>query len=358
MKKDIKKFLLIDNGQPFNLNTPYTDPLGGSETSILLLSKGLSDLGHSVIILTPNTVNVPEQKGNRLLHNINAMPSIIPEADFIIFNRNSLNEELYRSNKRLFCYCHDAYDQQHILSWMLEPKLVDRVEKFLCVSKWQKNTFHKYMKIPNEKMVVVGNSLDESLYYGYTERNLNKLMFAGIPYKGVEALKDLFEDICIRSKLDNLELHIFSSMGLYGSDDKEYEKQFSQLKKTKGVVLRSLESMKALAKELASSSLYIHPSTYHESFGMLTIQAQAAGCLPVLVNNGANTEVVINGETGFIVDGKTIWNSKCYNNFVNTVVALLNKDKNELYKHRLKAQTWAKQWSYIKVTQKIIKLLL
>jgi glycosyltransferase involved in cell wall biosynthesis len=357
--KDTKKFLLLDAGQPFNFETPYLEPLGGSETSILLLSKGLAELGQSVVILTSNTVNIPQQESRRLLHNINSLPGILPESDIVIFNRNLLSEELYRSDKRLFCYCHDAYDQQHIISWMLNPIFVQRIEKFLCVSEWQAKTFSSFMNIPEEKLVVIGNALDESLYYGYTERNPNKLMFAGIPYKGIEAIGDLFEDICIQGKRDDLEFHIFSSMGLYGNQtgDREYEEYFSRLQKTKGVHLRPLGSMASLASELASSSLYIHPSTYHESFGMLTVQAQAAGCLPVMTDNGANTEVVKNGETGFVTKGKTIWNNNCYQEFIDLVLELLEKDKsdNGLYKNRLEAQKWAKQWNYTKIASKVLE---
>ncbi len=43
--------LLIDNGQEFNINTPYEKPIGGSETSILLLAKGLQDLNNQVTLL-------------------------------------------------------------------------------------------------------------------------------------------------------------------------------------------------------------------------------------------------------------------------------------------------------------------
>ena len=63
--------LLLDNGQPFTLETPYIQPLGGAETSFLLLAKGLEELGYSVVLLTSATVGIPQQQGNLLIHNIN-----------------------------------------------------------------------------------------------------------------------------------------------------------------------------------------------------------------------------------------------------------------------------------------------
>ena len=65
------KILICDYGLPFDLNTPYFKPLGGSEISILLLSKGLAELGHSVVLL--NTNNYTEQDKNIILRNKNEM---------------------------------------------------------------------------------------------------------------------------------------------------------------------------------------------------------------------------------------------------------------------------------------------
>ena len=355
----MNKILMLDNGQPFNFETPYESPLGGSETSFLLLSKGLAELNNSVVILSSSTVNVPQQDYNRLLHNINNIGGILPESDIIICNR-CLPMEVLQSDKRIFYYSHDAFDQTHILQWMIEPIIVNRIEKILCVSEWQKNTFKKYYNIPEKKLFVLGNSIDSSLYWGFKQRNLNKLIFASIPYKGIDVLHEIFSDICIKSERDNLELHIYSSMELYGdtSGDEEYADSFSKLSRTNGIILHKPTSMANLAAELLSSNLYIHPCTYHESFGMLTVQSQAAGCLPVTIDNGANIELVDNNKTGFITKGKTIYHNDCYNEYINKIVDLLTltKKEDELYKLRLEAQKSASKYNYIEIAKKLINL--
>ena len=108
-----RKLLMIDKGQPFNLTTPYEEPLGGSETSFLLLSQGLAEHDESVILLTNSQINVPNQSFNRLLHNVNDLSKALPECDIVILNR-CLPEEVFKSDKRIFYYAHDAYDQDHI----------------------------------------------------------------------------------------------------------------------------------------------------------------------------------------------------------------------------------------------------
>lgn len=348
--------LLIDNGQPFTLETPYVQPLGGSETSLLLLAKGLSELGHSVILLTTATVNVPQQNDNLLVHNINNWPQVYDQAQLIIFNRTIIPEILFVNDGKLKCYyAHDAYDQTHIISTIAHSGIYNRLAKILCVSEWQRWTFNKYLGIPEIKLSVLGNSIDLFLYQGYTERNPNKFIFASIPYKGIDIIGDLFNDICIRSKHGDLELHIFSSMSLYGLDsDSEYEMFFDKLSKIKNVFLYKPKSMREMAVELLSAGFYIHPSTYHETFGMMFIMAQAAGCLPITVNNGAASEIITDGHDGFIIDCPTLKNFNCYNNFIDRVITLLDKD---LYKIRLNAQQSSKKWLYLNIAKRLLKIL-
>ena len=81
-----RKILMIDKGQPFNLDTPYHEPLGGSECSFLLLSQGIAENNESVILLTNAQENVPNNSFNRLIHNINSLPQILPESDIVILN--------------------------------------------------------------------------------------------------------------------------------------------------------------------------------------------------------------------------------------------------------------------------------
>ena len=351
------RILLVDNGQPFNLDTPYFECLGGSETSLLLLSKGLAELDQSVVLLTNSRVNVPQYDNNLILHNINAIDQVYNEADVIIFNRSIIPEILFtEDNKKKYCYTHDAYDQIHITATLSHPMIYNSLDGIICVSEWQKTTFNKYLGIPLNKMMVLGNSIDSSLYQGYVKRNENKLIFASIPYKGIEVLKDIFNDVCVKSKRKDLEFHIFSSMKLYNTPekDKDYEIYFSELSKTKGVYLHSPVSMRELAVELMSASLYIHPSTYHETFGMLLTMSQAAGCLPVTVNNGAASEMIENNVSGFFTKGKTIHNFNCYNEFIDIIVSALNKD---LYKKRLDAMELSTEWNYINIANKLLSYL-
>jgi len=320
--------LILDNGQPFNLETPYVK----------------------------ETVDVPQQRGRLLIHNINRWPDLYNNANLVIFNRCIIPEIIFSDDgiPKIY-YSHDAYDQLHILSAITSPFIYNRLIKIICVSEWQKQTFIKYLGLPENKLDVIGNSIDIFLYSGYVERNENKLVFASIPYKGLTVLPDLFNDICIRSKRNNLELEVYSSMSLYGNhDDSQYERAFNKLSKLKGVSIYKPVPMNELATVLMRSNLYIHPATYHETFGMVFTMAQAAGCLPVTTRLGAAEEIINNNVDGFLTKGSNIFNYSCYNEFIDLVVELLSMD---LYKYRLNAIESSKKWFYINTAKRLLKCL-
>lgn len=347
------KILLVDSGLPFELNSLDFVPLGGSESSLLLLSKGLAELKNQVVILSTSTIR-GLQDYYRIQDNTNYVVPYIEQSEVVIFNRvvpKNVTIDMLR-NKLVYYYAHDAYDQPHV-QWMTSRDHVNMFTKILCVSKWQADTFIKYFGVDENKLFVLGNSsYDPSHNVGYTERRLNKLVFASIPYKGLDKLSDIFNDVCIRTKRDDLELHIYSSMRLYNQEDTQYEKVFSELKNTKGVYLHNPISMKDLIYELKTSSIYIHPSTYHETFSMLLVQSLLAGCIPVCVNNGAISELIEDNINGFLTKGKNINNIECYNEFLDNIVYVLD---NDLYKMRLDCKNSAKNYDYIKIADKLLK---
>ena len=355
------KILLIDNGQSFDLQTPYENPLGGSETSLVLLGKGLAELGHSVVILTSKNDIKIDQNQNPMVAPNSLLDHFFPDADIIVLNRFlPLSIFQNKRDKIVFYYTHDAFDQP-LVQWMIDPRLVSFFDYVLFVSEWQKQTFIKYFNLKGENLEVLPNSLDLSLYFGYVGRNEKRLIFPSIPFKGIDVLPDLFRAICEKVKDDSLELHVFSSMSLYGEEreqeNRQYEYSFSRLQRMPGVFLHEPVSMKQLAVEFMRSSLFIHPCTYHETFGMNVIQAQASGCVPFVVNNGAVGEVVESGKTGFITKGRNIWNEKVFQEMVDLVCEFLQNGEDYRYSMRLKCRESIKKYHYLNVAKKFLSFL-
>ena len=56
------------------------------------------------------------------------------------------------------------------------------------------------------------------------------------------------------------------------------------------------------AKLLASASALLFPSRWNEAFGLVMVEALACGTPVIALNNGAVSEVIQDGKTGFVVD--------------------------------------------------------
>ena len=347
------RYLLIDNGQEFNINTPYEQPLGGSETSILLLAKGLQDLNNEVTLLC-NTQHYFEDTNFTIqsLTNEQVMIDSIQKTDVIILNRIEPSYFL-QFNKPIYYYAHDNFDQIGT-HWLNNKELTNKI-KILCVSEYQNQTFVNYFKVPEKQLFVLGNSIDTNLYMGYELRNLNRLIFASIPYKGIEVLNQIFNDLVVRTKKP-LELHIYSSMELYNKPNDEYNQIFNELQNNKGIYVHNVISMKELSRELMKSSIILFPNTYPETFSMLCSEAQASGCIPVSTNNGAMNERIQNKVNGYLTKGINIDNRKTYEEFIENVIKVLdNEDKH--YKMRLECEKEGLKYNYIKIARKLKEII-
>jgi len=290
---------IIDHGQPFAHDTLYTSPLGGTETSILFLAKGLFELNHNVV-LTTNTTMLTDNTGKDVLifpysHSLN----IAREADVVILNR-VIPEFIFEiKNKPIYYYTGDAYDQTHIIS-NLYPVL-NRLSGIFFVSEWQKRTFKEYLNIDHPNSKVVYNSFDYDYSFLAPQKN-NKienevnLIFCSIPYKGIEILYDIHSYL-INYYKDNkkINLNVYSSMSLYGQSDldSKYEHEYKKLLSLPNVNLFLPIPYYSLVPKLAEHHILLVPCTYHETFGINFVLAQSVGCVPVTINSGANSEVNI-----------------------------------------------------------------
>ena len=347
------KILLCDNGVPFDLKTPYNESLGGSETTLLLLAKGLSELSHQIVLLT--NINYKDQERNIILDNINLFDQYAEMSDVIILNRfipKTIME--YTNKKKIFYISHDAYDQNNI-KWMMNFQAESHLNKIICVSDWQKETFIKYLHVDPNKLITLGNPIDYSLYYGSTERDSNKLIYASIPFKGLELLSDLFNEIKFKSKNEKLNLDIYSSFKMYNREEEnqKYNDVYSKLNNTENINIYNSISMRNLAFKFKQSSFYIAPSTYHETFGRVFVEAMASGCLPITLNNGANKEII--EDNGFVLDYSNIHNSEAFEKYTDLVCDLLEQN---LYNKRINAERNMKKWDYIKLSKKLENIIL
>lgn len=319
--------LVVDKGLSFTMETPYNKPLGGAETSLALLSKGLLALTDmrqdklKCVFLTNIQTTSPLFYNKYTSYNgvdslsfyLTALSNndIKDQLKVILVNRDF--ELAYRikqdvrsiSNTLVGVWTHDAYDQ-NLCRPLLHQEIKNSLDFILFVSDWQKRTFLKYFKLDPQTCVlaVSPNPVDVNLSYKIAKnKNSNKLVYASIPYKGLELLPDIYN--LILDEVPDAQLDVFSSMRLYGNDsdaDTAYAAAINRLLFIGGdrvKVHNELLPMPSLLREMAKCKVYLHPQLYHETFGMALVQAQSVGCIPVVGGGGAVKEVL--GEDGALI---------------------------------------------------------
>lgn len=125
-------------------------------------------------------------------------------------------------------------------------------------------------------------------------RDSRRLMYSSHPSKGLDAARSVAHQL--REKDGRFSLHIFGGDRLWGGSDRP-------LAPEPGVFYGGLMNQRQLAQEYKRSGFLIQLQTRPEPFGIVLVEALAAGCLVVASPVGALSEIVKHGENGFLVEG-------------------------------------------------------
>lgn len=346
-------YILINTGLPIISKIYEKQPIGGSELSLLLYGEklALENINNNVFIFSFNISNHKDEiLPNLNFINLNDISKYISIGDVFIFNRHYYNLELLKYiklqlNRKTILYCHDAYDQQFI--YFLFDKFItnELFDEIYCVSNWQKETYIQYFNIDKNKIKIMPNiSFKKEWILGY-DKKIYDFIFASIPYKGLYVLEDIMNEIIYKTKLTDLKFVVMSDYNLYQrNNDQEYIQYIHKLQYHPNFIIKQLSTPTQLQNILKQSRFYIHPSTYHETFGMVVVQAQANGCIPIAINNGALNEIIIHKYNGLLTNGKTIYNKDTFNEYIELICSILFDSELEK-KLRLNAEQSALQYA-------------
>ncbi|MFC1932145.1 glycosyltransferase family 4 protein [Chloroflexota bacterium] len=222
-------------------------------------------------------------------------------ARFAIFRKNPYIvtvHDLVRFYRRL--------DQETIMEKILlrlDIIGIKRASHIIAISQHTKNDLIKYMKIPEEKISVIYNGIDPSIFKPYDVR-LRLLDKPYVLYVGSERprknLNRLFEAFAMLEKeFPDLKLLKVGPVGRYDKYRQNSERKLTNLGITRDVTFVDYVSEPDLACYYCSAMLLAYPSLY-EGFGLPPVEAMACGC-PVVASNTSSLPEVI-GEAGIMVD--------------------------------------------------------
>lgn len=212
----------------------------------------------------------------------------IPEGINII---NSVcDERLVDLDKTNILWQHIPADQQ-LVAEIRNKHFVRMIDAFVYVSHWQHEKFRYIHQIPLENSVVIKNAIDPIPFVKKATGGKIKLIHTSVPYRGLDVLLDAIRLI----DRDDIELDVYSSTIIYGSDyakfeGGKFEPILNKARKTNGVNLIGYAPNEEVREALQQAHIFAYPCIFEETACLSMIEAGAAGCKMVTTNIGGLPE--------------------------------------------------------------------
>ena len=202
------------------------------------------------------------------------------------------------------------YGQRWVLlqhCWDLMEDLLPRIQDFdVTIALSVQHRDHLATQgLPPQRIEVITNQIDTELFHpAVLPQSPMRLLYAGalVPHKGVHVLVAAMPLL--------LAVEPEASLDVIGSETmwQDYEAGYAQRlrRDAAGLPIRFFEPLAqpALAEQYRTHGICCLPSRL-ESFGLVLVEAQACGCVPVAHCSGGVAAVIRHGETGLLYSPNT-----------------------------------------------------
>ncbi len=305
--------------------SPYLDTAGGGEKYVLTIAEHLSKKesvdvlldGHLATFNTKEIIKKNEQRHNLDLSKVNFIKAPIDKG-------NPLKKALFLKDYDLLIYNTDgsffySTAKRNIVHFQLpvENVITKKVWGKIKIRNWQTAIFNsKFTKDFIEDKwpingVVVYPPVDTDYLKPFKKKKqiISVGRFDGYTrVKKQDFLIEAFEKLVKKGDLKDWSLHLAGG-ALPG--DQPFVDELTKKAKDKDIFLHPNLDPKDLAKLYGESTIYWHAMGYQETnpirfehFGITTVEAMAAGCIPVVINKGGQVEIVENDKSGFLWDSE------------------------------------------------------
>lgn len=274
-----------------------TEVFAGTSTVVIALTTALVSRENILLDVTGNDVNYPET-----YQGVNFIP--LPKSENLEKFLSDYDIVVFATYLKIFSECQKPSKQiwiLHIHNWQLATNEVNHIDKFdlfICLSDIHRQAIAS-QGVPMNKISVVPNFTDTKVFTPKPiERKPHSIMFAGaiVAHKGLHILFAALPEI--RSNFPDTEVHIYGSASLWKDRTDEYEKELRS-QQLSGVYFHGAVPNSQMPQIYPQHGIIAVPSQ-EESFGMVAVEAQACGCIPVVHNTSGVAATLVEGETGFL----------------------------------------------------------
>lgn len=349
--------------------TPYLDTSGGGERYILTIAEVLSKDHNVEVVVDSHLYNLGLdliKRKIKLLHDIDLSRVNFKKGPFGI-GSNALSRYLFLTKYDILFYLSDGSiflsgSKKSFIHFQTPLDIVKTNGVFgkIKLGTWTKAIYNsKFTKEHIEKYL----DLKGEVIYPPVEVHkfkpldkINQILSVGF----FSLSKPKKHDILIKAFKEmvdsGLEGWRLCFAGGLRRGDEEYFSQLKMLAKNYPIEFFENINFNELVKLYGQSSIYWHATGFGEDnpkkfehFGISTVEAMSAGCIPIVINLGGQKEIVENGVNGFL------WNNLL--ELKNYTLKIINNKKDENVLMGKKAEARAKDFSKEIFEQKITNLL-
>jgi len=277
---------------------PMYSGRGGTENVIAGQIRELTLMGIDARVIT---INVEEKIGNKFFPDIEFLElddhsALASLEDTIVF----INiPSKVKTRKRSFVFFHSPPSDQPELKNVYQEKYSDK--SLIVASHFAQKSASQYLSVPENEISVVYPFADEN--FGEMQRPKQtsekpSIIFAGRldPEKGIFLFLEMIHQLTMKDDF----LFTATNAGNQGDEGPAIEKML--IANPYVTVVPSLNTPKEMAELLVQHQILVMPSSsfyWHEAFGMLSVEAQHAGCYVVATDDGGLPETDCGGLTLF-----------------------------------------------------------
>ena len=276
----------------YNIETPYREPLGGTQSAICYLAEALAAQGNEVFLLN-NTSEPGMSRGVDCRRRVGDKSNLelLRSLDFLvivnILGKAVEVKPLLGEQTQLILWIHNEPGFVFLENFKNERE-INACDAFVFVSDWQREQFHRRFGIDSNRSCVLRNAIapcfanifpDNIPILSHKSRP-PILAYTSTPFRGLDILLKVFPEI--RQAVPGTRLKVFSSMKVHQIDDNDNRlfsgQLYRQCQETEGVEYVGSVPQPELVRQLRSVAVLAYPNTYLETSSIAVMEAMASGC--------------------------------------------------------------------------------
>lgn len=320
---------------------------GGSEEAVINLSKELAELGWEVTVF--NRCGPVPVKYGKVIYKPFWMWNYRDVVDVLILWRAPKPLDFDLGAKKVLMDVHDVIPHEEFT-----PERLKRVTKIMVKTKAHRSL---YPNVPDEKIAVIPNGQDNSLFKGKVKRDPYLLINTSSPDRSMDVLPELFKRV--KERVPQAKLRW--AYGWKNFDDAfhgdplrmKWKDEIEAKIKDAGIESLGKLPQKDVAGLYEEGTIFAYPSEFFEIDCISVKKAQAAGCIPVTTDFAAFDESVQFGVKIHSKKDNTNWalpyqygfgitDEKMKQAWVDAVVEILERGVSAKTMNDM--QKWAREW--------------